>query len=341
MTDDMKIPFDLAVSGFWTSLVSLALCTIISLGCQFPCAPCREQHECPEGVPLVLDGCQCCHVCAGQHGQTCDTQRTCDSTRNLTCTSGVCTGTASSSLCVVEDRVYRDGEKFKRNCASLCTCQGGSYTCTSLCPHELIRPSASCRDPVLVSVPGECCRQWRCTENAGRVGECRGMVSEWTSCSTSCGLGVSMRTLVDTSCSCTIEERLCQERQCLFPAGALSWTGTLIALLQNDSQKCWPTHRTVHRTHLYWGSCRSVRQYRPRYCSLCPGQCCEPAASTTEHIQFICPPARWRSTSSDGDHLWREEARGVVSSPPLVQFASRVVVSRPVMWIEQCSCVPC
>jgi len=62
-----------------------------------------------------------------------------------------------------DGKVYQDGEEFKPNCSLLCTCQNGAYACASLCPQEDRAPSRThCRDAQLVSIVGQCCREWVC-----------------------------------------------------------------------------------------------------------------------------------------------------------------------------------
>ena len=65
--------------------------------------------------------------------------------------------------CEVDGKTYKDGDEFKPNCSLLCTCQNGAYACASLCPQEDRAPSRThCRDAQLVSIVGQCCREWVC-----------------------------------------------------------------------------------------------------------------------------------------------------------------------------------
>lgn len=66
--------------------------TLVLVCCQVCCqqcgGPCQCQGSvpfCPEGVPLILDGCQCCQVCARQQGEACSEVFPCDSQRGLQC----------------------------------------------------------------------------------------------------------------------------------------------------------------------------------------------------------------------------------------------------------------
>jgi len=70
--------------------------------CPHECECKDEPKQCPPGVSLVTDGCNCCKVCARQAGQECnDDDLVCDSHRGLFCDFskgrsgdwGVCAGT--------------------------------------------------------------------------------------------------------------------------------------------------------------------------------------------------------------------------------------------------------
>lgn len=53
--------------------------------CDRPCLCPGPPPQCPSGVPLVLDGCRCCQVCARQRGDPCTKMLPCDSQRGLEC----------------------------------------------------------------------------------------------------------------------------------------------------------------------------------------------------------------------------------------------------------------
>ena len=79
--------------------------------------------------------------------------------------ASVCVGCVAKAArpCDVDGKTYKDGEEFKPNCSLLCTCQNGAYACASLCPQEDRAPSSThCRDAQLVSIVGQCCREWVC-----------------------------------------------------------------------------------------------------------------------------------------------------------------------------------
>lgn len=64
--------------------------------CQCP----KEPPACLPGVPLILDDCACCLVCAAQKGQVCSEMNPCDTRKGLQCDytadvhkrTGICVG---------------------------------------------------------------------------------------------------------------------------------------------------------------------------------------------------------------------------------------------------------
>uniref|UniRef100_F7ECY5 Cellular communication network factor 5 n=1 Tax=Callithrix jacchus TaxID=9483 RepID=F7ECY5_CALJA len=53
--------------------------------CPMPCACPWSPPRCPLGVPLVMDGCGCCWVCARRLGEPCDQLHVCDASQGLVC----------------------------------------------------------------------------------------------------------------------------------------------------------------------------------------------------------------------------------------------------------------
>lgn len=53
--------------------------------CNTPCLCPVSVPQCPAGVPLVLDGCLCCQVCARQRGEPCTEMLPCDRQKGLHC----------------------------------------------------------------------------------------------------------------------------------------------------------------------------------------------------------------------------------------------------------------
>ncbi len=80
----------------------------------------------------------------------------------------LCSKTAKSDgrTCEYNNKIYQNGEIFRPNCKHQCTCMDGAVGCVSLCPHELALPKLGCAQPRRVKVPGRCCDQLVCPEEA-------------------------------------------------------------------------------------------------------------------------------------------------------------------------------
>lgn len=286
--------------------------------CVYPCE-CSVVPECAVGVPLVRDGCGCCWQCARQMGEICNSTHTCDTSRNLTCVytnakdlSGVCremTATATTMVgCHVINRTFENGENFSPDCRTQCSCQNGTYACVSLCPNESLQPSSQCHNPHLVTVPGQCCREWMCdtTSKAEGPPPCERASGRWSPCSvTTCGIGLSVRWSTDNSrCQLVNQTRLCQLRPCqdLRQQQQQQQQGQQQQQLMSPNNQratrkhhirrghqCKATLRPSRALRLRVGWCVSERRYRPKRCATCPGRCCTVHTSTTISITFLCP----------------------------------------------------
>ncbi|CAL8328618.1 unnamed protein product [Arctogadus glacialis] len=127
---------------------------------------------------------------------------------------------------------------------------------------------------------------------------CFPVTTNWTECSSTCGMGVSSRETNDNLvCRLVRETRLCEIRSCDAqppPAG-------------KRGRKCQRTVRPPDAVSLTFAGCSTEQRYRPRYCGACSaGRCCTPSLSHTVRMRFRCP---------DGETL-----------------------SRDVMWIQRCRC---
>ncbi|XP_064105652.1 CCN family member 5-like [Macrobrachium nipponense] len=198
--------------------------TAVRAHCVYPCN-CGPIPSCGPGTPIIQDGCGCCWQCARQAGESCDGVTLCDISRGLTCrynttadAAGVCQE-VFEARCTVNGTIYEHGETFLLDCRTQCTCQNGTYACVSLCPGESLHPSEECLNPHLVSVQGQCCREWMCdvvpNETEGSPG-CNRRSGSWSECSSiSCGVGVSVRWSTDNAqCRLVNHTRLCQVRAC-------------------------------------------------------------------------------------------------------------------------------
>ncbi|XP_061074743.1 WNT1-inducible-signaling pathway protein 2 [Conger conger] len=287
--------------GDRVSVCFLLLCTLSRVLCQQCGGPCScplPAPRCPVGVPLVLDGCRCCRVCAGQLGEACSERLVCDGWRGLRCdhSAGECVG-QSGLGCELNGVTYQEGQVFQPSCTLRCQCEGGGVTCTRLCADDLKLPTPDCPNPRHVQLPGKCCREWVCKDAENSVlhdamaayslemmdqnQDCIEHSTEWGACSQSCGPGVSVRVSNrNRACRLETQTRLCQVRPC----------HALSRRTPTTPGRCEPSYRVGVPVRLELWDCVSVRAYRPRYCGHCSdGRCCSPGRSHTVPVAFRCP----------------------------------------------------
>uniref|UniRef100_A0A3Q3BKM5 CCN family member 3 n=1 Tax=Kryptolebias marmoratus TaxID=37003 RepID=A0A3Q3BKM5_KRYMA len=258
--------------------------------CQCP----QDIPVCPPGVPVVLDDCACCLVCASQTGQVCSEMNPCDVRKGLQCDysvnvhrrTGVCVFSVGN-VCVLDGSVYQNGQIFFPSCKYQCICRDGQIGCVPRCNLDVMLPGPDCPMPHKVQVPGECCEKWVCepqTESSAlafRQEEtvsfngwdpslnCVEQTTEWGACSQTCGMGVSTRvTNKNDRCEMVKQSRLCVVRPCDIHEY------TKIAT-SHDLFPC--------------PNCTSVQAYKPRYCGSCmDGRCCTPHRTKTSLVEFQC-----------------------------------------------------
>ncbi|XP_019579679.1 CCN family member 4 [Rhinolophus sinicus] len=277
--------------------------------CKWPCECPPSPPRCPLGVSLITDGCECCKMCAQQLGDHCTEAAICDPHRGLYCdysgdrpryAIGVCAQVVGVG-CVLDGVRYNNGQSFQPNCKYNCTCVDGAVGCTPLC-LRVRPPRLWCRHPRRVSVPGRCCEQWVCDDDARRprktaprhtgalaaMGEvepwhrnCIPYTSPWSPCSTSCGLGISTRiSNGNARCWPEQESRLCTLRPCDVD----------IRSHIKEGKKCLAVYQPEAPVNFTLSSCVSTRSYRPKYCGVCTdNRCCIPYKSKTIDVSFQCP----------------------------------------------------
>ncbi|CAG5122179.1 unnamed protein product, partial [Candidula unifasciata] len=282
--------------------------------CHYPCQ-CPEDLFCQDGVAVIKDGCSCCYMCARQRGDLCSARDLCDTAKGLFCDRkdgnllGTCRG-KDKNPCLVDGILYNDGEKFQPECSQLCTCQNGFYGCVNICPQELQKPSElTCHEPKLRQVKDNCCKEWTCQKmeasgtsvlaNSGLESEnlvlhnmscntslaeapyqsCYKKTTDWTPCSVSCDVGVSIRIVVDTNtCNNYQELQLCYLRPCTENSEIM------------NQEKCTATsRRSSRRVHIRYQDCLSVRDYSLKFCTNCKtNKCCYPRRTRTRAMEFQC-----------------------------------------------------
>ncbi|KAM3868014.1 cellular communication network factor 1, like 2 [Diretmus argenteus] len=128
------------------------------------------------------------------------------------------------------------------------------------------------------------------------VVSCFPQTTDWTDCTTTCGMGISSRvTNNNPECRLVRETRLCQIRQC----------DTQLPTAGKKAKKCQRTVRPQEPIRITFAGCSTAQRYRPRTCGICTdNRCYAPSLSRTVRLRFHCP---------DGEGFYRN-----------------------VMWIQRC-----
>uniref|UniRef100_A0A3Q3B8E3 CCN family member 3 n=1 Tax=Kryptolebias marmoratus TaxID=37003 RepID=A0A3Q3B8E3_KRYMA len=284
-------------------IIFLSVLSMCPRRCQCP----QDIPVCPPGVPVVLDDCACCLVCASQTGQVCSEMNPCDVRKGLQCDysvnvhrrTGVCVFSVGN-VCVLDGSVYQNGQIFFPSCKYQCICRDGQIGCVPRCNLDVMLPGPDCPMPHKVQVPGECCEKWVCepqTESSALGGfalaafrqeetvsfngwdpslNCVEQTTEWGACSQTCGMGVSTRvTNKNDRCEMVKQSRLCVVRPC--------------DIQQEQDSKCQRVARSDTAVHFSYKNCTSVQAYKPRYCGSCmDGRCCTPHRTKTSLVEFQC-----------------------------------------------------
>ncbi|KAF6725083.1 Connective tissue growth factor [Oryzias melastigma] len=308
--------------------VAVLLCVAAQVLCQLCDRSCfcpGPAPECPAGVPLVLDGCGCCQVCARQQGESCTAMLPCDGQKGLQCDSsaslpgdpGECVSQEDLS-CEVNGISYHDGQSFKPSCDTYCHCRGGGVVCVPACPLNARLPTPDCPNPQFVRLPGKCCKEWVCENlentviqdaiNAMRTDRlwpslprnrplnqlppagpsCVEQSTQWSACSRSCGAGVSTRVSNQNSaCKLQMESRLCKVRPCNDVRSVPRKP------LRGQQGRCKTSYTSPGPVRLVHQGCYSARTYRLRYCGQCSdSRCCTPYRTSTAQVTFRCRGGR-------------------------------------------------
>ncbi|CAH2302910.1 WNT1-inducible-signaling pathway 2 [Pelobates cultripes] len=285
--------------------VSCLVTQICAQLCRTPCYCPWIPPRCPVGVPLIMDGCGCCRICARRLGESCNQIYPCDQTQELTCDfstsmdgrDGTCNYNHDGN-CEHDGKVYQDGETFQPSCKFQCKCLEGGVTCTPLCSEDILLPTPECPSPKRVGIPGKCCQEWICDGQQNRISSvlvrgssvpegsprsrpftCTEWSTEWSACSVSCDMGVSMRVSNKNShCRLEMQSRLCIVRPC---RGIISTTNM-------GSAGCTPTVFSSHPIRFEIQDCISVKTFKAAFCGSCGVRQCVPYQTSNELVDFQC-----------------------------------------------------
>uniref|UniRef100_A0A8D0B6W7 CCN family member 3 n=1 Tax=Salvator merianae TaxID=96440 RepID=A0A8D0B6W7_SALMN len=298
--------------AFSLSVVSMQCCLLFALqvashACSYPCQCPSQALQCPAGISLLLDGCGCCKVCARQLGELCSLKKPCDHHKGLYCAfsnikrdSSICLA-HEGATCDLFGKIYLNGESFQPSCKLRCVCMDGAIGCVPLCTDRVRLPSLDCPFPHQVKLQNRCCEEWVC--KGGSLNDiqpclftyclkngpclcslqqnCLVQTTEWSTCSKTCGMGISTRVTNDNpQCRLEKESRLCIIRFCNAP-----WKKNI-----KKAKKCVRSPKLSRAIRFEFTGCTSIHFYQPRFCGGCTdGRCCTPHATSTLEVEFMCP----------------------------------------------------